>query len=81
MGKPICPAAIETRLNGVHGGTNAGRSCWVIDGTLCNGKKQRRYDKKEKMCQSCDFYQAVLDDEGTDIILPTEFLRSCALDA
>ena len=25
----ICPAAQETRLNDVHGGSNAGRSCFL----------------------------------------------------
>lgn len=77
----VCPAVVETRLNGVHGGTNAGRSCWVVDGTLCDGKKQRRFHKKQKMCLSCDFYQSVLEEEGIDIVLPVEFLRSCALDS
>lgn len=26
----ICPATKEMRLDGVHGGSNAGRSCWLF---------------------------------------------------
>lgn len=26
----VCPAATEKRLNGTHGGKNAGRACWVV---------------------------------------------------
>ena len=25
----ICPVSAEIRLDGVHGGKNAGRACWV----------------------------------------------------
>jgi len=38
----VCPAVVETRLNGVHGGANAGRSCWVVDGTLDAFIRNRR---------------------------------------
>jgi hypothetical protein len=36
----VCLASTETRLNGVHDGTNGGRACWVLEGTLCEGKVQ-----------------------------------------
>ena len=26
----VCPAAVESRLDGVHGGRNAGRACWIV---------------------------------------------------
>ena len=26
----VCPAARETRLDGVHGGRNGGRACWAV---------------------------------------------------
>lgn len=32
----ICPAATETCLNGEHDGQNAGRTCWIVAGTLCD---------------------------------------------
>ncbi len=31
----ICSATVETRLDGIHDGRNAGRSCWVVAGTPC----------------------------------------------
>ncbi|MDH4164450.1 MAG: hypothetical protein OEW15_17440 [Nitrospirota bacterium] len=36
----LCPAAAEEALDGVHDGTNAGRSCWVVAGTLCKDSVQ-----------------------------------------
>ena len=42
----ICTAATEKRLDGVHGGTNAGRACWVVAGTLGRGKIQGVFVKK-----------------------------------
>lgn len=55
----ICPAALTEELNEVHGGTNAGRACWVIAGTLCGGNIQGSFAKKYKDCSICDFYQDV----------------------
>lgn len=37
-GSGICRAALEEKANGLHGGQNAGRCCWVIAGTFCNEK-------------------------------------------
>lgn len=54
-----CPAATETRLNGVHDGLNAGRACWVVAGTLCHGKVEGVFSQKYNTCRDCDFYQIV----------------------
>lgn len=43
----VCIAVTESRLNGVHDGQNAGRSCWVVAGTLCGGKPQGTFAQKE----------------------------------
>ena len=59
----ICPAAQETRLNNVHGGINAGRSCWILTGTLCDGKIEGSFAKKYDSCRICDFYQTVKNEE------------------
>lgn len=59
----ICPATVDTRLNGVHDGKNAGRACWVIAGTLCGGKTQGTFAQKYKNCEICDFYSAVKKEE------------------
>ena len=55
----VCPASMEQRLDGVHGGKNAGRSCWVVAETLCQGDVQGTYAKKFQNCNTCDFYQTV----------------------
>ncbi len=59
----VCPASEEKKLNGIHGGENGGRSCWVISGTLCNGEVQGTYAKKYKNCGACDFYERVRKEE------------------
>jgi hypothetical protein len=59
----VCPAAVEERLDGVHGGRNAGRSCWVVAGTLCKGLTQGTFAVKFKACETCDFYLAVREEE------------------
>ncbi len=59
----VCPAAIHAELNGSHGGKNAGRSCWVVAGSLCGGKIQGTYAKKLLNCWRCDFMNTVKREE------------------
>jgi hypothetical protein len=59
----VCPVAMQQDLHGVHEGTNAGRACWVIAGTMCNGKVQGTYAQKLSGCWRCDFYNAVKKEE------------------
>ena len=59
-----CPAATEERLDGVHGGKNSGRACWVVAGTFCGGKVQGTYAAKYDVCKKCDFFQQVAQEEG-----------------
>ncbi len=60
----ICEATRETRLNGVHGGTNAGRACWVVKNTLCGGSVQSNLAVKLGQCVTCDFYKSVMTEES-----------------
>lgn len=56
----LCPVSVEGRLNGVHGGRNAGRACWVVAGTLCdNGKPSGKFAQKMETCIQCPFYRLV----------------------
>ena len=59
-----CPTVTESRLDGVHNGEKAGRTCWVIAGTFCNGSVQGKFAQKYKTCLNCDFYQKVMEEEG-----------------
>ncbi len=70
----VCPASVEKRLNGVHGGINAGRACWVIAGTFCRGEVQGEFAKKFKSCRNCEFYLKVKEEEGVDFILSAALL-------
>ena len=41
-----CPASLDARFDGVHGGICAGRACWMIEGTLCNDVVQVDFIEK-----------------------------------
>jgi hypothetical protein len=59
----VCPAAQEKRLNGVHGGKNGGRACWVVAGTFCGGLVQGSFAQKVGVCSECEFYKLVLRED------------------
>lgn len=62
----ICPAAIYRKLDGVHGGRNAGRACWLVAGTMCTGRVQGTFAQEYKDCLKCDFYNLIKKEEGLD---------------
>ncbi|MEE8481162.1 MAG: hypothetical protein V3T59_07980 [Desulfobacterales bacterium] len=64
----VCPASKEIKLNGANNGKNAGRACWVMDGTLCAGKIQGTFADKMRACMDCEFYMAVQKEERDDFI-------------
>jgi len=70
----VCPAATEQRMDGVHGGKNAGRCCWVVAGTLCGGQVQGTFAKKFQNCQECEFYKLVKEEEGARFVLTANLL-------
>lgn len=59
----MCPAADASPLHGVHEGMNAGRACWVVAGTLCNGEVSGTFAKKMDNCLICPFYRQVREEE------------------
>lgn len=61
----VCPAAVDARLEGVHGGKHAGRACWVIAGTFCEGNVQGTFAQKLTDCALCEFYHQVRKEEGS----------------
>lgn len=62
----VCPASAEKRLDGVHGGTNAGRACWTVSGTMCNEPIPKTFVQKCRTCAECDFFKTVQAEEGKD---------------
>ena len=63
----VCPATVEQALHGAHGGKNAGRSCWVVVGSLCGGKIQGTYAQKLNNCWRCEFMNRVKREEETTL--------------
>jgi hypothetical protein len=74
--KGACPASTETRLHTIHGGVNAGRACWTIDGTLCRGGAPDSRAEKKMACSSCSFYHALLQEEHPHLIVSDRVLLS-----
>lgn len=65
----ICPATTEKRLDGIHGGKNAGRACWVVSGTFCGGVVQGTFARKFLNCEICEFYKSVKEEENPNFQL------------
>jgi len=59
----ICPVTTYDMLHGAHHGTNGGRACWAIAGSLCGGKVQGTYAEKLSNCWRCDFMNMVKKEE------------------
>jgi len=64
----VCPVSTYVWFDGLHGGRNAGRTCWVIGGTMCHGNIQKSFDEKFRGCGKCDFYLSVREAEGKEMI-------------
>jgi hypothetical protein len=74
----VCPAATDSRLHGVNNGDNAGRACWAVAGTLCDGEIHGTHASKIDTCMQCAFYHEVLHEEGEDAHSTTEILLHLA---
>ena len=70
----LCPAATEEKMNGIHGGRNAGRACWSIAGTFCGGEPQGTFVDKYASCTQCNFYELVVQEEGHGCLMPATLL-------
>lgn len=72
----VCPAAIRTEHDGLNRGANAGRICWAVVGTLCDGKPSGTFATKIYTCINCEFYRGVVREEGPTITAyPTSLRR------
>ena len=79
-GQGPCPASVASTLDGVHGGLNSGRTCWVLAGTFCAGQVVGSAAKRLNTCMECSFYQLVLREEGDDLVPTLSLVRrlNCA---
>ncbi|MBU1863653.1 MAG: hypothetical protein KKH94_08335 [Candidatus Omnitrophica bacterium] len=61
-----CPVTKFVACNGINGGENAGRMCWLVAGTFGGGQRQGTFAQKKQTCMTCDFFVKVKKEEGTD---------------
>lgn len=40
---------------------NAGKLCWFINGTICEGAAQKTWKEKMKICRACDVFISLLE--------------------
>ncbi|XCN75301.1 MAG: two-CW domain-containing protein [Candidatus Electrothrix aestuarii] len=55
----VCPAAAESRADGIHQGKNGGRCCWIISDSYCKINKNGGLTGKFLDCRRCEFYAIV----------------------
>jgi len=65
----ICPAATHAPSDGLNHGEKAGRICWIIAGTMCDGKPSGSFVTKIATCMNCPFYRLVVKEEGRGIVI------------
>jgi len=70
----ICPVYLFPGLDGIHGGKNGGRACWIIRDVTCGSTLQRMFIPHCLACFSCHFRRSVMNDEGPDCIISDSFL-------
>ena len=76
----VCPAAVETSIDGFNQGKNGGRACWSISGTLCDGKVQSKFSDKLEACKKCRFFKLVLLQQGCKLQDTREIRRTLLLE-
>jgi hypothetical protein len=50
----------------------AGRACWVVEGTRCEGTVSGPFEEKINTCRKCAFFHRVAVEEGLDFVAPEE---------
>ncbi len=75
----VCPVATYIWFDGLHSGRNAGRTCWIVAGTMCGGKVHGSFAEKIRDCGKCDFYNKVKEEEGGSMIPSVLLLRKLEL--
>jgi two-component system NtrC family sensor kinase len=71
----ICPSASEEKADRINNGHNAGRVCWAVSGTFCQGEVQGSFACKLYRCTDCDFYKQIRTEEGFNFDIGTALLQ------
>jgi methyl-accepting chemotaxis protein len=72
-GPERCPASEDRFADGANGGYSAGRICWLVSGTLCDGEVQGTFAQKGVACTSCEVFQEVQNQEGEAFLVYRPF--------
>ena len=64
----VCPSSIANEMDGINRGSNAGRFCWTVAGSLCGGEVQGTFVDKILGCLKCRFFKEVEREEGSRFI-------------
>jgi DNA-binding XRE family transcriptional regulator len=56
----------ETRAGCIAYSTRQGHLCWFLTGTVCEGKRQKAWEDKLRMCLDCAFMQDLLSTTPDD---------------
>ncbi len=57
-----CP--MDVRQNCPAWELKAGQLCWFINGTMCEGKEQKDWSEKMKICRKCNFFKLMIPSTG-----------------
>jgi hypothetical protein len=71
-----CLVPQMANYDGINGGKNGGRICWLIIGTLCDKNVQLTFSHKLNTCIKCDFYKSVKQEEGKHLCLPIDIIQN-----
>jgi hypothetical protein len=72
----ICSAAIDTASSGTNGGTNGGRMCWAVAGTLSGREACGYFVKNKHSCMTCEVFKQIKAEEGADFSFTPIALQS-----
>jgi hypothetical protein len=67
-----CPASTLPNSHGTNGGSNSGRYCWTVKGTLCDAEVQGGLEDKLLNCINCSFFKLVNYEQGREFTLISE---------
>jgi hypothetical protein len=66
----VCEVSTYEVLDGIHGGMNAGRCCWVIYGACyTHTERPKSFSEHTERCSKCDFYALVHKTEEVLVVL------------
>ena len=71
----VCPVATNVCLNGLNCGKNAGRCCWAVGGTFCEGDVEGVFARKLTSCLDCGFFKLVAKEEGANLKTTKDVLK------